>query len=73
MPVIAIDRHYYLLPSGDLLIAAINSNDLRRQFRCRMAHQFTGERIDSINWARVKIRGFFLLLRYLFLILIIEL
>ncbi|KPM10914.1 hypothetical protein QR98_0094790 [Sarcoptes scabiei] len=56
MPVIAIDRHYYLLPSGDLLIAAINSNDLRRQFRCRMAHQFTGERIDSINWARVKIR-----------------
>ncbi|KAH9419282.1 hypothetical protein DERP_005789 [Dermatophagoides pteronyssinus] len=54
---IPADTRYYVLPSGELLIAAIRTNDLRRQFRCRMAHRLTGERYDSSNWARIKLRG----------------
>lgn len=57
LAVIPLDTRHYVLPSGDLLIASVRSADVRRQFRCKVAHLITGERFDSINWARIKLTG----------------
>lgn len=35
--------------------ASVDSS--RRQYRCRVGHRLTGERIDSSNWARIKLTG----------------
>ena len=52
---IPLDTRHYVLPSGDLLIASVHQSDVRRQYRCRVGHVITGERVDSSNYARVKL------------------
>jgi len=54
-------RKYIVLSNGQLLILNVNYNDLQRRFRCQVAKQFTGERIDSTNWAQLILIGRFYL------------
>ncbi|UXI20603.1 connectin-like [Sarcoptes scabiei] len=48
------DLHkYHLLPSGELLINKIDSNDALKNFRCQVKHRITQEKILSSNSGRV--------------------
>lgn len=54
---IPLDTRHYVLPGGELLVAGVRPSvdSSRRQYRCRVGHRLTGERIDSSNWARIKL------------------
>lgn len=58
-------RKYIVLSNGQLLILNVNYNDLQRRFRCQVAKQFTGERIDSTNWAQLILIGRYIIYKQL--------
>ncbi|CAG2164692.1 unnamed protein product [Oppiella nova] len=49
----SLQTKHYILSAGDLLITNIDSNDVRRRYRCQVANRLTGERTDSTIWARI--------------------
>ena len=48
-------QKYVVLSNGHLYISNVDQDDLQKRFRCQVVNEFTGERIDSINWARLKL------------------
>uniref|UniRef100_T1J6S4 Down syndrome cell adhesion molecule-like protein Dscam2 n=1 Tax=Strigamia maritima TaxID=126957 RepID=T1J6S4_STRMM len=49
---------YIILPSGELLIKEVDSNDAHTTYRCQVAHRLTNEVKISINPGRLIVTGF---------------
>ena len=51
------DEKYHMLPSGELLVRDVSSDDVTKRFLCRTVHLMTDQHVISQQPAKVVLRG----------------
>ncbi|RWS16809.1 Down syndrome cell adhesion molecule-like protein Dscam2 [Dinothrombium tinctorium] len=70
---VVIGQKHWVLSSGDLFISNIDENDLKRRYRCQVRNGLTGERSESMSWARLIVAAFISLFNSYNLVLLLPL
>ncbi|RWS16811.1 Down syndrome cell adhesion molecule-like protein, partial [Dinothrombium tinctorium] len=48
------EQKHWVLSTGDLFISNIDEKDVKRRYRCQVRNHITGERSESLGWARLN-------------------